>query len=91
MSCDPKTFADAIDVAVQETGNEKLKEQKAGLLRSATNEAVLRKVELDTLLHRLTELEVLVRQQADTIRQGSQKGLTSPNRGGKQVSFQGQG
>lgn len=71
MSRDPKTFTDAIDIAVQETENEKLKEQKAGLIHASNDEDVLKKIELETMLHRLTELEVLVRQQADTIHQSN--------------------
>ena len=48
MSRDPKTFADAIDIAVQEMENQKIREQKIGTMRSATDEAVIRKMETNT-------------------------------------------
>ena len=73
MSRDPQTFAEAIDVAVQETENEKLKEQKSGILKATTEEALVRKIEVDTLVQRLADLEVLVKQQADCLRQKSQQ------------------
>ena len=46
----PKDFDRWIEVAVQDTENDKFKKQKAGVQRSATDEAVLRQVELDTLV-----------------------------------------
>ena len=55
----PKDFHRWIDLAVQDTENEKFKEQKAGLQKSTTDEIALRQVELGTLVQRL-ELEVLV-------------------------------
>ena len=73
MSRDPPTFADAIDVAVQETENEKLREQKSGLLRATTGEGMVRKIEVDTLVQRLADLKVLVKQQAECLRQKSQQ------------------